>query len=549
MNTPSKSQRQRQAGLKAWLNPARMAQNAEAKIPSSAAHDNSMEVAYDDLSSANSVEGGEGFTKVKGRKRGASKRGSDDDSDTGSQRSMSTRSSKISKRSGNTITPSDNESTTTKNGSRSSNGKSRSVKSRSSKTKDSVKSSNRFDPIKDLVDEQADDVTAKIKQKGSEDVTKTKTKPTKPTIAPVNVRIDELNFPYSLLESLLKKLKFRPVVYKKAGGFMAVHVATLDDYRLLLSELEAQKFYFYLFNSPETTPPIKLVIRGLPSNMPKEEIIEKLTEQNVTPIDVAQMRKGGSKLGAPLPLYLLTIPNDKNAKNIKSIAAIGFIKVRFEPFKKPNRPVQCFKCQGFDHVSKFCFLAVRCVKCGEAHSSQNCPKPATKESIKCANCDKKHTANYKGCETYMALCQRYKRKNKTSDGKKNNEKDGVQKPSLDETHFPSLSTAAGKPLQNDPPVKTSNISKQRKSMTARPYSQAVRTPQSQIHDPEFPVEVADALMKTLSDSIKLTTAIANRQISMSQARTKTAEIIQQLFDCAFKERYYKDLQFQNASTP
>lgn len=51
-------------------------------------------------------------------------------------------------------------------------------------------------------------------------------------------------------------------------------------------------------------------------------------------------------------------------------------------------------------------------------------------------------------------------------------------------------------------------------------------------DPEFPVEVA--LIKTLSDSIRRTTAIANRQISMSQARVSTAEIIQKLFECALK---------------
>jgi NAD-dependent SIR2 family protein deacetylase len=49
------------------------------------------------------------------------------------------------------------------------------------------------------------------------------------------------------------------------------------------------------------------------------------------------------------------------------------------------------------------FLEARCVKCVEAHSTENCPRKSKDSSVKCINCGGEHPANYKGCIVYQSL--------------------------------------------------------------------------------------------------------------------------------------------------
>ena len=78
----------------------------------------------------------------------------------------------------------------------------------------------------------------------------------KQTIKPVTVKVDELNFPYKLLKTVLKKLKFQPVVQVIDGTHMSVGVSTLADYRLLLNGLEAINFQYSLRRPADSPLPL-----------------------------------------------------------------------------------------------------------------------------------------------------------------------------------------------------------------------------------------------------------------------------------------------------
>lgn len=67
------------------------------------------------------------------------------------------------------------------------------------------------------------------------------------------------------------------------------------------------------------------------------------------------------------------------------------------PSNSPLTPVQCKKCQGYNHSSNFCNYPPRCVKCGGGHLSFHCEKPKFITDPKCANCGGNHAASYRGC--------------------------------------------------------------------------------------------------------------------------------------------------------
>lgn len=50
-------------------------------------------------------------------------------------------------------------------------------------------------------------------------------------------------------------------------------------------------------------------------------------------------------------------------------------------------------------------MSYRCVKCAESHGPGNCPKE-NEDDPKCVNCQKKHPANYRGCQVAKSYLQK-----------------------------------------------------------------------------------------------------------------------------------------------
>lgn len=63
--------------------------------------------------------------------------------------------------------------------------------------------------------------------------------------------------------------------------------------------------------------------------------------------------------------------------------------------------IQCYKCQGFWHTANHCRNDIRCVRCGDNHSVECCPRP--KNNPLCCNCGGNHHAAYKFCPVKLQL--------------------------------------------------------------------------------------------------------------------------------------------------
>ncbi|XP_024939672.1 uncharacterized protein LOC107266598 [Cephus cinctus] len=63
--------------------------------------------------------------------------------------------------------------------------------------------------------------------------------------------------------------------------------------------------------------------------------------------------------------------------------------------------LQCYRCQGFWHVAANCRHLPRCVRCGETHSVEFCPRP--RNNPICCHCSGPHHAGYRQCPVRLQL--------------------------------------------------------------------------------------------------------------------------------------------------
>jgi hypothetical protein len=70
---------------------------------------------------------------------------------------------------------------------------------------------------------------------------------------------------------------------------------------------------------------------------------------------------------------------------------------------------QCFRYQKFGHTGEYCFMKVKCVRCGGPHQPHECDRVAN--TVRCANCSQEHTASFRQCpQRQKYLAQREERR-------------------------------------------------------------------------------------------------------------------------------------------
>ncbi|XP_018060415.1 PREDICTED: uncharacterized protein LOC108695165 [Atta colombica] len=72
-----------------------------------------------------------------------------------------------------------------------------------------------------------------------------------------------------------------------------------------------------------------------------------------------------------------------------------------ENISQTDSVLQCYRCQGFWHVAANCRHLPRCVRCGEPHSVEFCPRP--RNNPICCHCSGPHHAGYRQCPVRLQL--------------------------------------------------------------------------------------------------------------------------------------------------
>lgn len=191
-----------------------------------------------------------------------------------------------------------------------------------------------------------------------------------------------------------KIIKSKNLVYNKAKMVkQGVHLepATEEDYRGIFHLLKNEKVEFYTYQL-KSEKRLKVVIRGVLTDIPETEISNDLHEQGY-PVTKVKRMKGRNKQDIPLVLVEL----DKQFKSIyNNLRFCCGLSVTTESLKIREGIVQCHKCQKFGHTQANCHTSYRCMKCGAAHSTHECTKSPTSDAH-CANCGGAHLSTFIRC--------------------------------------------------------------------------------------------------------------------------------------------------------
>ncbi|GFU96625.1 nucleic-acid-binding protein from transposon X-element [Trichonephila clavipes] len=188
----------------------------------------------------------------------------------------------------------------------------------------------------------------------------------------------------------LAKLKAPSFQSQMSGRFLKVTVSDEVEYRDLSRWLETTGVEFKSFMLKQDRP-VKVVVRGLPSNTEPEDIKAEIEAEGFKVAKISQMKNFRTK--APMPLFYVQIENGVDAPKIYDFTEMFGTRIEVKPFDRGNKVNQCWRCQGWFHSSEVCHLPPRCVKCAGPHAAKDCTLEF-EAPMKCANCPK-HPSNAK----------------------------------------------------------------------------------------------------------------------------------------------------------
>lgn len=226
------------------------------------------------------------------------------------------------------------------------------------------------------------------------------------------------------------------VVSQRKGNIKETKIQIYNEknYRIVSNYLNEAKKSYYTYQL-KSSKGLVVVIKGIESSVDPEEIkiaLDHLGFETKLVINIFNKNK------VPQPMFKVELaPSASKLRrnDIHPIYNLRYLlhrRVQVEEPHKRNGPVQCTNCQEFGHTKSYCTLRAVCVACGDFHQVAHCTlKKDDKENIKCGNCGKPHTANYRGCEVYIALKQRLNQRVQTV----------RNQPSSRSLNFPNANTA------------------------------------------------------------------------------------------------------------
>ncbi|KAF8767183.1 ATP-binding cassette sub-family A member 3 like protein [Argiope bruennichi] len=129
---------------------------------------------------------------------------------------------------------------------------------------------------------------------------------------------------FELEDYLIKASSLRSVMSNK---FLKLTVETEEEHRSLSHLLEAQGAEIML----KTGRPIKVVLRGLPSCIPIEEIKEELIKERFTVVSITQLFKFQTK--SPMPLFYAHIANGPLSEMVYTLTEMFGTKISVERYR------------------------------------------------------------------------------------------------------------------------------------------------------------------------------------------------------------------------
>ncbi|GFY21418.1 nucleic-acid-binding protein from transposon X-element [Trichonephila clavipes] len=125
---------------------------------------------------------------------------------------------------------------------------------------------------------------------------------------------------------------------------MRIYPETPSAYNQIRRMIEEEKLESFTFQFLEEKE-YRVVIKGMPADMPVEDIIEELEEMGIHPKECRVMIS--RKTGLPIPLFSAFLEKNQDNRNIYNLKELCSMKIEVDTMRKKFGPAQCYRCQVF----------------------------------------------------------------------------------------------------------------------------------------------------------------------------------------------------------
>ena len=139
-------------------------------------------------------------------------------------------------------------------------------------------------------------------------------------------------------------------------------------------------------------PDSKCIIRNVPLQINEEEILDCLKQIKVKFVKRLTFKNSSNEMTAGKTVLL-----HFDSCVAAEVVRLGYLN--FETKLYIPKPLRCFKCNRFGHVSANCKCNVRCTTCAQNHKTKSC----TETVLKCSNCGGEHSAASRQCPRYAMI--------------------------------------------------------------------------------------------------------------------------------------------------
>lgn len=177
-----------------------------------------------------------------------------------------------------------------------------------------------------------------------------------------------------------------------------------------LSDLLKGPIQVAQFSTHDTKYRQSVMIREMPWAVPLEEISNALSKQGINAVNIERVRQA-IKVEMTDPIQYENLL--RSGFDFFGVARFPVLsgRWRFPPTNSmynmdcreqiQDQPLQCFRCQGFWHIAANCRQQPRCVRCGDSHVVEFCPRP--RQNPICCHCAGPHHAAYRHCPVRQQL--------------------------------------------------------------------------------------------------------------------------------------------------
>lgn len=193
---------------------------------------------------------------------------------------------------------------------------------------------------------------------------------------------------------------------------------TMADYETTFKFCQDNQIPFFTHQKAENREK-KIVIKGLPPEAVVDDIKADLEQKGFRVSLVHQYKKRDphSKRLKPKATFTAVLPKDQKWEAIYDVQYILLTKVTIEDYESRDGPPQCKRCLRWDHTTNYCWMPVRCIKCGGNHDRRECTLKDS-DPAKCAGCKGAHPASWKGCPEYQRALRTYRPSQQTASGQR-----------------------------------------------------------------------------------------------------------------------------------